>query len=65
MVWEESGHTFVVLKNRGAAHPTEPANINWGRRVHPPPKLRRITPPASGATSLLQQPQLFRVSPAG
>jgi hypothetical protein len=40
---EEFGLTLVVLKDRGAAQLTEPVNINFGQRVHPPPKLRRLT----------------------
>ena len=49
--------TSVVLKDRGAAQLTMPANVNLNRRVHPPPKLRRLTPPANDTTSLLQRPQ--------
>lgn len=41
--------TLVALDDRGAAQLTEPVSasfrrrVNFGRRVHPPPKLRRIT----------------------
>jgi hypothetical protein len=47
--------TLVALEVRGAAQLTVPANVNLNRRVHLPPKLRRITPPANDTTSILQR----------